>query len=119
MRNSTLQAKSFDLAVRVVNLYKHLGAKARKIDIPMRLFYSATSIGANVSEAKRTQSKEVFDAKMRLALQGANASKYWLWVLYKNDNITKNEYNSIHSEVEELISLLESTTAIDVSELKA
>ena len=119
MRNGTLQAKSFDLTVKVVNLYKHLGAKARKIDIPMRLFYSATSIGANVSEAKRAQSKEAFDSKIRLALQGATESKYWLRVLYKNDNLNKNEYNSIHGEVEALISLLESTTAVDVSELKA
>ena len=54
-----------------------------------------TSIGANVSEAVRGQSKADFSAKMCIALKEANESHYWIRLLYKTDFLTEQQFNSI------------------------
>ena len=69
---------------------------------------SGTSIGANVSEALRGQSKADFSAKMCIALKEANESHYWVRLLYKTDFLTEQEFNSIENDVVELIKILSS-----------
>ena len=71
-----------------------------------QLLRSGTSIGANVKEAIRGQSKADFGAKMNIALKEASESEYWLEVLYESDYITKPQYDSIIADCRELIRLL-------------
>lgn len=67
---------------------------------------SGTSIGANVTEAQRGQSKADFTAKMSIALKEAYETEYWLRLLYKTEYMNTTEYESIHKDITELISLL-------------
>ncbi len=98
--------KSFAFAVRIVNLYKHLVEKHKEYVLSKQLLRSGTSIGANVAEAQRGQSKADFAAKMSIALKEANETRYWLKLLYKTDYLNKSQYDSINADVNELISLL-------------
>ena len=108
MNDNVIENKSFDFAVRIVNLHKHLSAEKKEFVLLKQLLRSGTSIGANVSEAVRGQSKADFLAKMCIALKEANESHYWIRLLYKTDFLTEQEFNSIENDVVELIKILSS-----------
>ena len=71
-----------------------------------QLLRSGTGIGANVSEAQRAQSKADFVAKMNIALKEANETHYWIKLLYKTDYLTENEFNSLNTDIDEIVRLL-------------
>jgi len=98
--------KSFDFAVRIVNLNKYLNNEQKEYVLSKQLLRSGTSIGANVSEAERAQSKADFISKMSIALKEANETNYWLKLLYKTDYLNKSQYDSINTDINELISIL-------------
>ena len=108
MNQNVVVAKSFDFAVRIVNLCKHLTNKKKEYTLSKQLLRSGTSIGANVSEAQRGQSKADFTAKMCIALKEANETDYWLKLLYHTDYLTEVQHQSIQKDMQELLGLLTS-----------
>lgn len=71
-----------------------------------QLLRSGTSIGANITEAQRGQSKADFAAKMSIALKEAYETDYWIRLLYKTEYLNEAEYASLDTEIKELISIL-------------
>ena len=67
-----IESKSFDFAVRIINLYKYLCNDKKEFVLSKQLLRSGTSIGANVSEAEKAQTKADFYTKMTIALKEAN-----------------------------------------------
>lgn len=106
MTDNTVLNKSFDFSVRIVNLYKYLTEKKKEYVLSKQLLRCGTSIGANVTEAQRGQSKADFTAKMSIALKEAYEAEYWLRLLYKTEYIDERAYKSVSDDNEELISLL-------------
>ena len=101
-----IEEKSFDFAVRVVKLYQYLCADKNEKILSRQLLRSGTSIGANVSEAQRGQSKADFNAKMNIALKEANETHYWLRLLYKTAYLNDEEFESIEKDNRELLAIL-------------
>lgn len=106
MNENIILEKSFDFAIRIVNLYKHLAYTKKESVLSKQLLRCGTSIGANVSEAQRGQSIADFNAKMNIALKEANETHYWLRLLHATDYISDNEFESINKDARELISIL-------------
>ena len=104
--DSIIEEKSFDFAVRIVNLYKHLTADKKEFVLSKQLLRSGTSIGANVSEGERGQTKPDFNTKMNIALKEANETYYWLRLLHKTDFLTEKEFQSMEKDVDEIIAIL-------------
>lgn len=67
-----------------------------------------TSIGANVKEALRGQSRADFRAKMNIALKEASETEYWLELLHESDYITEEQFQSIIADNIEIIKILTS-----------
>ena len=103
-----IENKSFDFAVRIVNLYKHLTIDKSEYILSKQLLRSGTSVGANVSEAEKAQTKPDFYTKMSIALKEANETYYWLRLLHKTDFLTQKEFLSMEVDVKEIIALLTS-----------
>ncbi len=106
MSENKIEDKSFDFAVRVVNLYRFMTEQKKEFILSKQLLRSGTSIGANISEAVRGQSKADFVAKMSIALKEANETKYWLKLLYKTDYLTDQQYSSLNNDITEIIKIL-------------
>ena len=104
--DNVIETKSFDFAVRTVNLYKHLTDNKKEFVLSKQLLRSGTSIGANVTEAQKGQSKADFNAKMNIALKEANESEYWIRLLYRTEYLTEEEFNSIERDIKEIIAIL-------------
>lgn len=106
MEQNAVLEKSFAFSVRIVNLYKYMCATQKEFVLSKQLLRCGTSIGANVTEAQRGQSKADFRAKMNIALKEAYETEYWLRLLYETEYIDEKSYNSMSQDNEELISLL-------------
>lgn len=102
--------KSKFFAIRIVRAYKYLTAEKNEYVLSKQLLRSGTSIGANVKEAIRGQSKPDFYSKLNIALKEASETEYWLEILYETEYIDKKLFESINADCQELIKLLVSIT---------
>ena len=105
--NNVIETKSFNFAVRIVNLYKFLCEKNEFV-MSKQLLRCGTSIGANVSEAQKAQTHSDFNAKMNIALKEANETSYWLRLLKHTDYLSDTAYASIFEDIKEILALLTS-----------
>ena len=106
MNENAAVEKSLDFAVRIVNLRKYLVREHNEYVMSKQLLRCGTSIGANVAEAQRGQSKADFAAKMNIALKEVNETEYWLKLLYRTQYLSKEQYESINIDVQELLGIL-------------
>ncbi len=104
--NNVVEEKSFDFAVRIVNLYKYLTTAKQEFVMSKQLLRSGTSIGANVCEAQQAQSPMDFLSKMSISLKESYESDYWLRLLHKTEYLNEDEYKSIVSDCRSLTKLL-------------
>lgn len=109
MDNAIVDKSKF-FAIRIVRAYKYLTAEKNEYVLSKQLLRSGTSIGANVKEAIRGQSKPDFYSKLNIALKEASETEYWLEILYETEYIDKKLFDSINSDCQELIKLLVSIT---------
>ena len=103
---SAVADKSFEFAVRIVNLCKYLRYKKKEFVLSKQLLRSGTSIGANVHEGRRAQSRADFLSKMSIALKEANETYYWLKLLHRTEYLSKEEYLSMYADVDEILRIL-------------
>ena len=108
LENGMVEDKSFDFAVRIVNLYRFLTEEKKEYVLSKQILRSGTSIGANVSEGEKGQSKADFYSKMSIALKEANETHYWLRLLNATDYINETQFSSLEKDVKEIIALLTS-----------
>lgn len=113
MKESALTKKSYQFAIRSVKLYKHLTETKREFVISKQFLKSGTSVGAMICEAGFAQSKKDFISKLGIAAKEANETKYWLDLLKEADYIDQDLYDSMITDVTELIRIL--TTSIKTS----
>lgn len=106
MGENVVKDKSFDFAVRIVNLYKHLSQEKKEFVLSKQLLRSGTSVGANVEEAIGGVSKPDFKAKLGTAYKEARETKYWLRLLHATDYLTDKEFESIFNDSDELGKIL-------------
>ena len=100
LNKNIIKEKSFDFAVRIVNLYKHITADRKEYVLSKQLLRSGTSIGA------KGQTRADFNAKMNIALKEANETEYWLKLLCKTKYLTEKEFDNIEKDVKEIIAIL-------------
>ena len=87
--------KSKNFALRCIKLYKYLTNEQKEFVLSKQLLRSGTSIGANIKEAIRGQSKADFGAKMNIALKEASETEYWIDLLTASEYLTPQQGNSI------------------------
>ena len=103
---SIVESKSFNFAIRIVNLYKYLTDDKKEYVLSKQILKSGTSIGANISEALQGQSRKDFLMKMNIALKECSETKYWLRLLSATNYIDDNQANSIMKDCTELEKML-------------
>lgn len=105
MSKNIVLEKSFDFGLDIIKLYLKLKNEKEYI-LSSQLVRSATSIGANITEAQYAQSKKDFVNKMSIALKEANESDYWLNLLSKAEIISDKEYKLYYSSCLEIKAIL-------------
>ena len=80
MAENKLADLSTDFAVKILKL---TGGMKDHYSLANQLERSATSIGANIREAKYAHSKADFTAKLQIALKECYETEYWLELMQK------------------------------------
>lgn len=101
-----IKQKTLDFAVRIVKFYKYLCEEKKEFVMSKQILRSGTSIGANVSESKNAQTDPDYLTKMSIALKEADETYYWLELLFRSEYITQDEYQSLSSDLKEIIAIL-------------
>lgn len=74
-----------------------------------QLVRSATSIGANVVEAKSSSSKRDYIHFFEIALKSANETKYWLIVIKESNIYLREKSSELYKEADEISKILGSS----------
>ena len=80
MSENKLADLSMDFAVKILNISDNIQGH---YSLKNQLERSATSIGANIREAKYAQSRADFVSKLQIALKECYETEYWLELLLK------------------------------------
>ena len=110
MKENVIVDKSKKFALRIIRMYRYLCDKKKEFVLSKQVLRSGTSIGANVREAERGQSKADFMAKMSIALKEADETLYWLELLHESDLLSANEFSGIYNDGQEIVRILVSIT---------
>ena len=116
LSTNVIKDKSFQFAIRIVNLYKFLTSKNEFV-LSKQILKSGTSIGANIVEAQQGQSKKDFLMKMNISLKECSETKYWIELLEATDFIDKTQKQSIYNdcvELEKILTTIVKTTSVNV-----
>ena len=119
INENVVAVKIMNFAVRCINLARYLREKYQEYDLASQILKSGTSIGANVREALRAQSRADFRAKMSISLREANETQYWLELLMNVDYLSLKEYESLQYDCIELCKLLMSIVKSTLKENKS
>lgn len=100
--NTVVQDKSFLFAKLIIRFCLEL-KEQKHYELTKQLIRSGTSIGANVRESQRAESKKDFKHKLKIALKEADETKYWLELIDSEIIAVNKEITDLN---EELIKLL-------------
>lgn len=107
---NVIVVKSKAFALRIIKLYKYLVDEEKEYVLSKQILRAGTSIGANVKEGIRGQSKPDFYAKLNISLKEASEAEYWLELLHESDYLPENDFQSIYNDCKEIIKILTAIT---------
>ena len=101
--------KSFNLAIRIVQLFNFLQKDKKEYIISKQIFRSGTNPGAMVREAKHSESGKDFIHKLSIALKELSETRYWLDLLLASEYISSDMHESVSDDLNEVGKLLTSS----------
>ena len=116
--NDPLREKSFNMAIRIVKLYKHLKEKKKEFILSKQVLRSGTNPGAMIREANNAESGMDFIHKLGIAQKETGETQYWLELLKATDYISKTEFDSLYSDTNEVMKLIRSSILTKKKNLK-
>ncbi|MCL5675906.1 MAG: four helix bundle protein [Patescibacteria group bacterium] len=106
---SNIRYRAYKFSLDIINLVKQFPEKRVYWVIGDQLLRSATSIGANLIEAKAASSKRDFIKFYEIALKSGNETIYWLYLL-RDSSLTENsELERLIKETKEITNMLGSS----------
>lgn len=98
--------RAYQFSIKIIKFVSLLPRRQIYWIITDQLLRSATSIGANIIEARAASSRREFIKFYEIALKSANETKYWLSLLFESTGIKKKEIRSLLSEAEQIANIL-------------
>ena len=87
-------------------MVKFINCSPKEYGMLNQVFSSGTAIGALVSEAVYAQSPADFVNKLSIALKECNETLYWLNILHDTEYVSKEQFDSMNTDCQELLALL-------------
>lgn len=108
-RKADLRYRCYHFSIDIIQFLGALPEKRVYWVISDQLLRSATSIGANIVEAKSSSSRKDFIRYYEIALKSANETKYWLGLLRDGIEAPKESINRLLAETGEVANMLGSS----------
>jgi len=97
-----LEERTIKFSEQIIEFLKHLPQDTITKPLISQLVRSATSIGANYSEAEEANSKKDFINKVAIAKKETRETKYWLRIMSSTLPETKEQARVLWKEAQEL-----------------
>ena len=102
-----IERRALDFAVRVVPLAQVLEiGHGVSIVIGKQVLRAGTSIGANLHEARGSQSRADFISKCPIARKEAHETLYWLDLIVASNLMEERQLAGLAQECDELVAIL-------------
>lgn len=106
---SDLKHRSYQYSIKIIEFLDTLPKDISTEVITKQLLRSATSIGANIVEAKGASSKRDFTNFFSHSPKSANESLYWLGLLRDGKKMNNPQIEHLLNETKELANMLGSS----------
>ena len=106
---NVLWEKASAFSDRIVRMYQYLSAQKHEHILSKQVLRSGTSIAANLAESRNAQSTADYLNKHNIALKEADETQHWLRSLLAGGYLNEKEYESIHADCNEIVSMLVSS----------
>ena len=107
MTANVIEEKSYKFALTIIKIFRELSLNNEYV-LSKQLLRSGTSIGANVVEGLRAQSRKDFISKMNIALKEANETEYWIRLLIDSGYLDSRKNSGLLTDCKELCKILNS-----------
>lgn len=109
--------RTFKFGVRAIKMVRRLPRDVAGSEIGKQALRSCTSVGANTEEADAAESAADFLHKLKVALNEAQESRFWLKCIRESELLQDKEVDDLIQESDELVRILNvviarSTTSI-------
>jgi len=105
-KEKEFKIRCYKFTLGVMRLIETLPNKKSYWSLADQLFRAASSIGANVIEAKSASSRREFINFYQIALKSANETKYWLGLVRDSKTGDSNLAERLLREAEQLAKIL-------------
>ncbi len=109
LKSKNVKERAYYFSISIISLVRDFPEKKIYWIIGDQLLRSATSIGANLIEAKSASSKKDFIKFYEIALKSANETKYWLCLLRDSKLINISMLGVLINETNEISSMIGSS----------
>ena len=106
---TNLRQRAYNFSLSIIKFVSNFPKKKVYWIIGDQLLKSATSIGANIIEAKSSSSKREFVKFYEISLKSANETEYWLFLLRDSELSKTGEVQLFIQEVKEIANMLGSS----------
>lgn len=108
-KRNVLLDKSFEFSLSIVDFVQEI-KELKHFELASQLVRSGTSVGANIVEAQRAESKKDFIHKLRISLKEADETKYWLRIIdLKIKKVDRELLKRNEGLIKLLVSIIKST----------
>jgi four helix bundle protein len=107
--NDILLDKSFDFAVRIVNLSEYLNKERHEYVLSKKILDSGTNIGLFIEEGKQGENRSDFIQKFSVANKEAFKTNFLVRLLNRTKYISNLQAESMLADCEELQKMLVSS----------
>lgn len=90
----------------IIKLASELRSNRNLISLADQIIRSATSIGANIIEAKSCGTRKDYIRFFEIALKSGNETKYWLILISESDTLYKQRSQELLRECDELCRII-------------
>jgi len=97
-----LKYRCYSFSIDVIKFIQELPNERVFWIISDQLLRSATSVGANIIEARSSSSRKDFIKFYEIALKSANETKYWLGLLRDATSIKGENISELLKEIDEI-----------------
>jgi len=106
VKSKNIRYRAYKFSLEIINLVKDFPKTPLYFIFSDQLLRAATSIGANLIEAKASSSKKDFIKFYEIALKSSNETLYWLYLLRDSKLEEKNKLKLLINEVTEISKMI-------------
>ncbi len=105
-RERDIDERTFKFAVRILKMGEAIPRTTVGSVVTRQVVRSATSIGANVTEAQGSSTKKDFARRMNIARGEARETLYWLRLIAESKLLPVGRMGNLTQEADELVRIL-------------